>query len=222
MDILAARKKAAERAAAKKTTEQEPVPAAPKPSSSESPEQGPHREEQTPQAALPHGEAAPAAGPALVPEPPRPDAAAPAAEAEKTAAAEIELLSFRLGGEEYAVLVDDVKEVLRVREFTPVPNAPDYVLGVTALRGPILPVIDLCRRLGLRPGTRDDKSRIVVVSIHDEDAGILVDRVTGVVRIAADAIRPAPETIEQGGEFLRGIVRKGDRLFILLDIAKAL
>lgn len=132
------------------------------------------------------------------------------------------MLSFRLGQEEYAVMVDDVKEVLKMRDLTPVPNAPDYILGVTALRGPILPVIDLSRRLGLPSGARGEKSRILVLSLNDEDAGMVVDQVTGVVRIHPDAVRPVPETIERGAEFLRGIARKGDKLFILLDVEKAL
>ncbi len=134
---------------------------------------------------------------------------------------EIEMLSFLLGEEEYTVMVDAVKEVLKTRDLTPVPNSPDYVLGVMALRGPVLPVIDLCRRLGLPPGKRDEKSRIIVVSVNEEDAGIQVDRVTGVIRILPDAIRPTPETIEHGAEFLRGIARKDDKLYILLDIEKA-
>ena len=132
------------------------------------------------------------------------------------------MLSFRLGGEEYAFMVEDVKEVLKNRELTQVPNAPEYILGVTALRGPVLAVIDLSRRLGLPPATRDDKSRILVVSSNEEDAGIVVDRVTGVVRIHPEDIRPVPETIERGSEYLRGIVRKNDRLYILLDREKAL
>jgi purine-binding chemotaxis protein CheW len=135
---------------------------------------------------------------------------------------EIEMLSFRLGGEEYALMVEDVKEVLKSRELTQVPNAPDYILGVTALRGPILAVIDLSRRLGLPPAQRGEKSRILVVSSNDEDTGMVVDRVTGVVKIHPEDIRPVPETIVQGSEFLRGIVRKNDRLYILLDREKAL
>ena len=102
------------------------------------------------------------------------------------------------------------------------PNAPGYILGVMALRGPIIPVIDLCKRLGVSSGVRDQKSRIMVVDLGDEVVGIIVDRVTGVVKIHPDSIRPVPETIETGGEFLRGIARKDDKLYILLDEAKAL
>ena len=134
---------------------------------------------------------------------------------------EIEMLSFLLGGEQYVLPVDDVREVLKSRELTIVPNSPPHVLGVTSIRGTVLPVIDIGRRLGLPPAVRDEKARIIIISPDDEDAGIVVDRVTGVVRISPDAIRPAPETVDQGAEFLKGIARKGDRLYILLDLNKA-
>jgi purine-binding chemotaxis protein CheW len=142
-------------------------------------------------------------------------------DAGETAAHEIELLSFRLGAEAYAVLVKDVQEVLKVRDLTLVPNAPSYILGVTSLRGTMLPVIDLCKRFGLLPGARDEKSRIIVVSLNDENVGLIVDRVTGVLRIMPEAIKPTPENIEQGAEFLRGIARKDDILYIVLDLEKA-
>ncbi len=218
MDILSARKKAAERAKAKKKSEPEPAPAA----QFATPEKLPRTEEPAPPpvpvtAATPAEKAAPVVG----------EMAAPASPSglqtgEAVAAPEIEMLSFRLGTEEYAVMIDEVKEVLKDRDLTPVPNAPDFILGVMALRGPVLPVIDLCRRLGLPSGRRDDRSRIVVVSLNDEEAGLMVDRVTGVVRISSEAVRPAPETIEHGAEFLKGIARKDDRLFILLDIGKTI
>ncbi len=135
-------------------------------------------------------------------------------------AQEIEMLSFRLGGEEYAVMVEVVREVLKRRELTMVPNTPDYILGVISLRGTMLPVIDLSIRLGITPGVRDEKSRIIVASPGEEDLGLIVDRVTGVHRIREDEIKPPPENIEHGGEFLRGIVRKDDKLYIVLDLVK--
>jgi purine-binding chemotaxis protein CheW len=89
-----------------------------------------------------------------------------------------------------------------------------------SLRGTMLPVIDLCKRFGLAPGAKDEKSRIVVVSSADEWVGLLVDRVTGVFTVLPEEIKPAPENIEQGAEFLRGIVRKDEKLYILLDLEK--
>jgi purine-binding chemotaxis protein CheW len=113
-----------------------------------------------------------------------------------------------------------VREVLKIRELTRVPNAPDYVQGITSLRGTMLPVIDLCTRLGLKPAERNEKARIIVVSTDDEDVGLIVDRVNGVIRALPESIKPAPEHVEEGADFLRGIVRQGDTLHIILDLRK--
>jgi len=207
MDILAARKKAAEGARAKKKTEAESAPADPvavaesvAPVEQQLPERAP-----TTDAVLAQDvSAAPASGPE-----------------EAQPAQELEMLSFLLDSEEYLVLVEQVKEVLKVMEITPVPHTPPYISGVISLRGTVLPVYDLRKRLGLSDGVRGDKSRVVVVSLDDEDVGLLVDRVTGVVKLMSDAVRPTPENIEQGAEFLRGIARKNDKLYILLDLEKA-
>jgi len=102
-----------------------------------------------------------------------------------------------------------------------VPNAPDYILGITSLRGTMLPVIDLCARLGLKSVERNEKARIIVVSTDDEDVGLIVDRVNSVIRVLPEAIKPAPEHVEQSADFLRGIVRQGDKLYIVLDLHKA-
>jgi purine-binding chemotaxis protein CheW len=217
MDILAARKKAEERAREREKSDAAPIASATL-MAQKAVETPAAVEQQAAPAAPPPTE--PAGKQALSAEP-EPAAAPPDPVSEWSQAEEIEMLSFRLGEEEYAVPVDDVKEVLKNRELTPVPNAPDYILGVTSLRGPILPVIDLCKRLGMPSGLRDEKSRILVVTLGEEDAGILVDRVSGVVRINPDAVRSVPETIERGAEFLRGISRKDDKLYILLDIEKA-
>ncbi len=215
MDILAARKKAAEKARLQKKQEPPESPVPPEGADKKTP--GP--EEAAAAAPVPAqqgpGDVAPDAGAA--------DGAGPSSpeEAAEAAVQELELLSFRLGGEEYAVMVDDVKEVLKIRDLTLVPNAPDYVLGVMSLRGTMLPVLDLCRRLGITQPARDEKSRVLVVSPDEEDVGLMVDRVSGVLRVMPDAIKPVPENIEHGAEFLRGIARRDDKLYILLDLVKA-
>lgn len=212
MDILAARKKAAEKAGMRGAGA------------------APQAESRPAETVEPQREPRQAAAPAPQTAPQEPGQAAPAEEAAQhaaggetaeQAASDIELLCFRLGSEEYAVMVADVREVLKVRELTQVPNAPEYISGVASLRGAMLPVIDLCKRLGITPGARDEKARIIVASPDEEDVGLLVDRVTGVVKIAPDAVKPAPETIEHGADYLRGIVRKGEKLYIVLDLLKA-
>ena len=133
------------------------------------------------------------------------------------------MLAFVLGKEEYTVPVDQVQEVLTPREITPVPHTPDHILGVCSLRGTVLPIVDLHRRLGLGEALHDEKTRIIVIGLGaDDSVGLAVDRVRGVVRILPTAIRPVPETIEHGAEYLQGIVRKDERLLILLDVEKTI
>jgi purine-binding chemotaxis protein CheW len=220
MDILAARKKAAEQASAR--NKPEPELAAPAAQPRQEPDVTP-----APAESLPGGIVEPTAAVSVAPAVeavPDTTVTIPVSSAgypEAMQQREIEMLSFRLGGEEYAVPVADVREVLKIIQLTIVPNTPNYILGVMSLRGTMLPIIDLCRRFGLPAGDQDQKSRIVVVSSADEEVGLLVDRVTGVFSILPDEIKPAPENIEQGAEYLRGIVRQEERLYILLDLERA-
>jgi purine-binding chemotaxis protein CheW len=216
MDILAARKKAAEQAQAQKAAEaalRGDMPIAPTEAliqtpDSPAPKTTPGPTEQ--QAVQPHPQVVPG------------KLEAPAENrTEEPRTTEIEMLSFRLSGEEYAVMVADVREILKIRELTRVPNAPDYILGVTSLRGTMLPVIDLCTRLSLKPAERNEKARIIVISTDDEDVGLIVDRVNSVIRVLPQEIKSAPDHVEQGADVLRGIVRQGDKLYIVLDLHKA-
>jgi len=219
MDILSARKKAAankkarDREAAAEE-QQAPLPAGP---ASE-----PEKSAAAPAAAAP---VVPPAGPAPQAEE-RVPAEVPTQQEEPAEAApalaEVELLAFRIGGEAYAVLVEETREVLKLWETTAVPHTPEYVLGVMSIRGAVHPIIDLSLRLGLGPGDRGERSRVIVVSIGNEETGLLVERVTGVVRVWPDEIKPAPETAGQGveAELVRGIARKDDTLYILLDLEK--
>jgi len=225
MDILAARKKAAEQAKARQ--QQNPVEAQepPRPAVVNEPPAGQEVSADTPGPAPELERSNPLTPDAETEAPPGPTyAAAETHVAEGTAEAvsqELELLSFRLGAEEYAIMVEDVREVLKVFQLTRVPNAPEYVQGVMSLRGTVLPVIDLGMRLGMAPASRDEKARIIVVSTEDGDTGLWVDRVTGVFRIRPDEEKPVPEHIEKGAEYLRGIARKNEKLYILLDLEKA-
>ncbi len=216
MDILKARKKAAEQKRSRK--KKEPEPAAESLQTQEKTVFSAEQQAASRPVADKNADAPGMSEPAAEVPVERPVSSDGQAEEEQE---EIDLLSFRLGGESYALLVKDVREVLKARSLTPVPNAPSYILGVTGLRGAVLPVIDLCVRFGLVPGVRDEKSRIIVVGSSEEDVGLVVDRVTGVLRIMPDEIRPTPEHVEQGAAFLRGIVRKDEKLYILLDLEKA-
>lgn len=236
MDILAARKKAAERAKTKQP-EKEPVEeavaveqardAAPaRELSSDRDDRAAGLSEEAVEliTADQVGEAGSAQASVGAGEAPRTAAVLngiPAAEQPPVEESELEMLSFQLGAEEYAIPVGRIREVLTPRDITPVPRTPEHILGVCSLRGAVLPIVDLGRRLGLPQSLQDERSRIIVTAFdEDERIGLSVDRVKGVVRFPFSAIRPVPETVEQGAEFLSGIVRKDDRLIILLDVDK--
>ena len=136
----------------------------------------------------------------------------------------VEYLAFLLANEEYAVKVEDIKEIIRRQSITTVPRTPGFVLGIISLRGVILPVFDIKKRLGLEGGATSRKtSRIIVVADKYGLQGIMVDKVTGVVKLKGSAIEPPPAII--GGveaEYLQGLGRIGDRLLILFNTDKVL
>jgi purine-binding chemotaxis protein CheW len=116
-----------------------------------------------------------------------------AASARRTApaAAEVlrQLLCVRVEGAPYAVPVENVREIVRVRPITPIPRTASCVRGVISLRGEIIQVIDLRLRLGLAPGTASKANRIVVLQVDDgRVAGVLVDDVREVLRVSESAI----------------------------------
>ena len=134
-----------------------------------------------------------------------------------------ELLAFLLADEEYAVDVLEVREIIRLQPITVVPRAPEWIRGIVTLRGVIVPIYDLRRRLGFARAEPGPDARVVVVSHGEEPAGLLVDRITQVVRVPADRVEPPPQTIGTvEAEYLRGVVRLEERLVILLDLARVL
>jgi len=134
-----------------------------------------------------------------------------------------EYLAFMLAEEEYAVKVGCVREIIRPQRLTNVPRAPEYILGIISLRGVILPVYDVRRRLGLEEKKISRTTRVLIISDGGSLQGVLVDRVTGVVRLNKIFIEPAPSVI--GGveaEYLDGIGRDGERLLILFNTGRVL
>ncbi|MBP2654931.1 MAG: cheW 1 [Firmicutes bacterium] len=130
-----------------------------------------------------------------------------------------QLVVFRLGREEYGVSILQVQEIKRMLEIARVPQSPDYVKGVINLRGNVLPVIDLKKRLGLLPGEYTDDTRVIIVKVADIVVGIIVDAVSEVTSINSDSIEP-PQTIVSGvnAQYLSGVGKHEDRLLILLNL----
>ncbi len=130
---------------------------------------------------------------------------------------EILFLGFTVGDQSYATKIPFVKEILKVPRLYSMPQVPGFVKGVMDLRGAIIPVTDLKERLGL--GSVETKTgRVVVVMVEKKPMGILVDSVLEVFSIPQAEVKSAPEVFQAPHMvYLEGMVRKDDRLYLLLN-----
>lgn len=134
---------------------------------------------------------------------------------------QLQLVTFEVSNEEFAVDILSVQEINRMMELTRVPQSPPEVEGVINLRGRIIPVIDLRKRFGMSTAERTDSNRIIVVEVHGRVIGFIVDRVHEVLRIDGGIVEPAPSMVcSIDSEFIAGVGKLQDRLLILLDINK--
>ncbi|PKM76409.1 MAG: chemotaxis protein [Firmicutes bacterium HGW-Firmicutes-15] len=139
---------------------------------------------------------------------------------EEKAIEEVQLVSFLLGNEEFALEIEHVREIIRYPEIVKVPNMPDYIKGVISLRDTLMPIIDMRIKLGTSDDTVTDSTRVVVVDVDSIRIGLVVDRVYEVARIARDTIFPPPQAISgETRDRLKGIARldKGKRIIMLLE-----
>jgi purine-binding chemotaxis protein CheW len=136
---------------------------------------------------------------------------------------ETQLVVFDLAAEFYGVDIGDVREIIRMQTITRVPGAPSFVEGVINLRGRVVPVVDLRKRLRLKVDEQTKESRIVVVDIGGRDVGVIVDGVTEVLRIPLSSVEPPSSMITNvDSDYLRGIAKLETKLIILLDLNKVL
>ena len=134
-----------------------------------------------------------------------------------------EFLFFRVAGENYAVNILEIKEIIKPREVTEVPRVPGFVAGILSLRGIIIPVYDMRLRLGFPSQEQTGRSRIIVVKRQDEFSGLMVDEVVQVVRIEIGSIEPPPAVLDGiDRDFVTGLGRFGSQMLILLKMEKIL
>ena len=138
-----------------------------------------------------------------------------------------QLVSFKIGIEEFGVDILMVQEIIRLPAITPVPNAPKLIIGMINLRGRIIPVVDLRQRLHIRgaaTGGDGRKARILIVEIFEHVTGFIVDSVSEVMKVPVNDIEPTPHLLASNidSEYIRGVVKMGGRLVILLDFRKIL
>jgi purine-binding chemotaxis protein CheW len=132
-------------------------------------------------------------------------------------------LAFSLGSEDYALDISMIREILKPREITEIPRVPEFLLGIISLRGNIIPIFDLKRRLGLGVATIDHDSRIIVCQEGDRLAGLLIDRITQVTSIQEEGIEPPPAIFSgRDRAMLDGVGRVQGNVLILLNITNVL
>jgi purine-binding chemotaxis protein CheW len=136
---------------------------------------------------------------------------------------ERQLVVFELANEHYGVDIAAVESIIKMQDITVVPHTPDYIEGVTNLRGTVLPVVDLRTRFGLPRQEATHDTRIVVVDVGGTKVGMVVDAVTEVLRVSSEAIEPPSSLVMSNlSSFINGIAKVDSRLVILIDVRKAI
>ncbi len=133
----------------------------------------------------------------------------------------LQLVSFKIGSEEFGVDILKVQEINRMMQVTKVPNAPEFVDGVVNLRGRIIPVVDLRTRLQMSRKEHDKDTRIIVIELDGTVIGFIVDEVSEVLRIPRDITEPPPPMVAGiDADYITAVGKLEDRLLILLDLEK--
>ena len=134
-----------------------------------------------------------------------------------------QVVSFKIGKETFGVYIHIVQEIIRVPEITPVPEMPSFVEGVVNLRGKIVSIIDLSKRLRIEGSQRTRTSRILIIEVDKKAIGLLVGAVTEILRLPPESIEPAPDIVTAvGAEYILGVGKLSDKLIILLDLKNIL
>ncbi|AIX50970.1 MULTISPECIES: chemotaxis protein CheW [Pantoea] len=134
-----------------------------------------------------------------------------------------EFLVFTLGDEEYGIDILKVQEIRGYDQVTRIANTPEFIKGVTNLRGVIVPIIDLRVKFSQPDVEYNDNTVVIVLNLEHRVVGIVVDGVSDVLSLTHEQIRPAPEfAVTMSTEYLTGLGALGERMLILVDIEKLL
>lgn len=134
-----------------------------------------------------------------------------------------EYLIFRLGSEEYGIEILKVQEIRGYDRVTRIANSPNFIAGVTNLRGAIVPIVDLRVKFQLNSAEINESTVVIVLNLGDRIVGIVVDGVSDVLSLDAAQIKPAPDfSVTLSTEYLLGLGALDERMLILVDIEKLL
>ena len=141
----------------------------------------------------------------------------------KTSSEDLEFSTFYVGGALCGINILNIQEINKHFEITQVPQASDYIEGILNLRGRIVTIIDLGKKLGLDPVNKDKDNRNLIVNSDDEHIGLLIDSISDVVIAKEDDIEPAPSNIGGvKGKFFQGVLKTEKQLIGILDIDEVL
>jgi len=136
---------------------------------------------------------------------------------------ELHIVGFQVGRETYGVPITSLHEIVRVPEITAVPDAPEFMEGVINLRGKIVSVMDLRKRLGEKKVSSSRRNRILVVEHHGRLSGLIVDSASEVLKIPAADVEASPAALQEGGlNCVTGLGKYKGRLIVLLDMTRLL
>lgn len=136
---------------------------------------------------------------------------------------EVQFAVFKSGGEEYAIDIMRIMEIIRPMKVTKVPKSPEFIKGIINLRGVVVPVLDIRERFGLPMKEDDKRTRVVIVRFESRIVGLVVDEVTEVLYLRREEVDEAPDTVKgAGAEYLSGVGKIGGRLIIILDTGRLL
>jgi purine-binding chemotaxis protein CheW len=134
---------------------------------------------------------------------------------------ELQLILFNLGNTLYGIPIEQVSEINRLEEITPLPKAPQFIEGVINLRGNVVPVIDLRKRFGMKSVERTNKNKIIILLVGKRLFGTIVDSVHEVITLTRDNIEPSlPTASGLKAEFINSIGKYNEKLIIILEITQ--
>jgi len=136
-----------------------------------------------------------------------------------------QLVTFQLGEEHYGIDIMDVKEIVRVQDIRPIPNAPSYVEGIINLRGEIIPIINLHKRFHIKRAVvgEDEEllSGFIIIDVDGMNLGVVIDKIARVVTIENEQIQAPPQMLSGiGAEYIQGVIQNEEGYLIILDIRR--
>ncbi len=138
---------------------------------------------------------------------------------------QIQVVSFQLGEEVYAIDIMEIKQIVNMQEVREIPNAPPYVEGILNLRGAVTPIINLHKRFVLSKPEMSEEDKLlsgfIILEIHNMTLGVIIDKILRVVTLDAEMVQPPPQMISGiGVEYIQGVVNIDGNYIIILNIER--